>query len=246
KRYDSDFISLQQTPPIDDVKWEVQEGGLGIFLNTHDPTGNAKYFRWTFDETWEYNAAFFSHLMFINHKVAERPQDQYIYTCWRTAPSTGILISSTERLSESTINKFQLTFLPPGNQKVVVRYSIFVQQRALSADAYDYWQQLKKTTENLGGLFDPLPTQVTGNLHGVGANTDPVLGFFSGGTVASKRIFIYNADLPSGLNFRRDIGLCQEDSVAIPDVSRIDSPGVLLISSYGTPSPVGYTYSYEN
>jgi hypothetical protein len=30
-----------------------------------------------------------------------------------------------------------------------------VQQRALTKEAYDFWLQLKKTTESLGSLFDP-------------------------------------------------------------------------------------------
>ena len=241
KKYTSDFITLQQTPPIDGVRWETSPDGVNIYVNTHDPSGTKPFYRWNFEETWQYNSVFDSSVKLINGTVVVRSIDEQLFDCWKTVPSSDILVSSTVRLKETTIHDFPITFIPKGSQKLMKRYSVMVNQFSISKEAYDYWQQLRKTTTNLGGLFDPLPSQVTGNVHSESDPLESVLGFFSGGSVSSKRIFISLNDLPPALRIPRSIGDCGIDSVL--DVRKVEGVAFLLISPYGTPFPVGYLYS---
>jgi hypothetical protein len=66
----------------------------------------------------------------------------------------------------------------------------------LDQQAYTYWLNVQKNSQSLGGLFDFQPGQLPGNVHGVTNSKDPVVGYVSACSVAQKRIFISNDQLP--------------------------------------------------
>lgn len=45
KTYLSDFMEVKVSPPIDSLGYTVQNDGVHIFLNTHDATGQSRYYR---------------------------------------------------------------------------------------------------------------------------------------------------------------------------------------------------------
>jgi len=243
KNYFSDFIDLKTTPPIDSINWRpsFQDRGIDIFVNTHDDEDKTRYYQWTFDETWEYTAKYPSAFRVSNGVVL--PLEESIYRCWISKPSTEIHIASNNQLTEDIIKDFRLVFIPIPSQKVMQKYSILVKQRALTKEAYDFYTQLKKSTESLGGLFDPMPSQVLGNIHAENPD-EPVLGYFGGGEVREKRKFIQFSDLPIDLREYLLIG-CPIDSIPLARIS-VQSD-VVLINSYGSPGIIGYTTSpYKN
>jgi len=242
KEYVSDYVELKATPPIDSITYgkSPQSDGLSIYMNTHDPANNTRYYQWTYQETWEYTAGYFSSLEIKGGRVVN--QDENIYQCWNSRPSTEINISSTTQLTNDAIRNFELQFIPKGSQKISRRYCLDVQQRALSREAYDFWLQLKKTTESLGSLFDRLPSQVVGNLRST-ETAQPVLGYFSGGTVSKQRIFIDFSDLPVEV-LNTIPKFYPTDTIRLIDVPT--RPNMNLISSFGTPFVQGYTTSYNS
>ena len=80
--------------------------------------------------------------------------------------------------------------------KLRYRYSILVKQYALTQEEYTYLEALRKNTENIGTLFDPLPTQLTGNVHNVADAGEVVIGFVGAQSVVEQRIFIDRSQLP--------------------------------------------------
>jgi hypothetical protein len=245
--YASDFINIVQTPPIDSVTWSVKTDGLEIAVNTHDVTGNSRHYRWKYVETYEYNSNFNSIYMFTGNgtEVVYRPNNQSIYWCWKTVESTDILVGSTKHLKESVVSKHPIMFIPQASIKISVRYSILVQQQALSEEAYDYWLNLEKSTEHLGGLFDPLPSQVNGNITSLNNPGETVIGFFSGGTLTESRMFIERRKLPDYIvgSFTKS-PYCELDSVYMNELETIHQPTRLLVDAIyapGAPGPVGYT-----
>ncbi|TDX00316.1 DUF4249 domain-containing protein [Dinghuibacter silviterrae] len=178
--YQSDYVHVIPNVPIDSVTF-VPKGGDGMYVqvNTHNPRNDTRYYQWSYDETWEYHSAEFSSLRFdstLDTVVARLPSQQ-IYTCWRTDSSSNILIYSTTKLSQDVVSGFPLTFIPQGDQRLGIRYSINVHQYALSADCYNYLLLMQSNTENLGSIFDPLPSNLKGNLHCLNNPSEPVIGF---------------------------------------------------------------------
>ncbi len=241
RRYYSEFINLTTCPPIDSVSFKIsrQSPGVNILVNTHDDSGNSEYFQWTFDETWEYTSKYGTGFKLVGGVVV--PNDLDVHRCYITKPSTEIHVSSTNHLSTNVVRDYPLVFIPVGSQKVSAKYSILVQQRTITKEAYDFWTQLKKSTESLGGLFDPLPSQVLGNVYSANDTSEPVLGYFSGGQVQEKRFFLLFSELPMEVRKQPTIP-CQIDSLDFMELSFY--PDISLIGSYGETLPEGYTTSY--
>jgi hypothetical protein len=200
KEYLSDFVELKQTPPIDSISYALNptQDGLNINVNTHDFSGNSQFYRWKFTETWEYNARYFSYYKMIDDVIIPRTSDEFINTCWKTEPYTQIVIGATNRLAEDLVSNFTLTTIPQGSDKISKKYSILVQQVTLTEPAYNYWLTLKKVTEEVGGLFDPLPAQILGNIYCTSHPAEKSIGFFSATSVEEMRVFITPDQLPEG------------------------------------------------
>ena len=197
--YESEFVSLLQTPPIDSVTWN-QDQHVFIYVNTHDPQNNTRYYRWDFVETWEYHSVYESILEFVNGQIVFRDPANYVDRCYDSAAAPSILTSSTVRLAEDIVKDFQINRIERNSDKISVRYSILVKQYALTRKAFDYWQIVRKNAEDLGTLFDAQPAQLFGNIRNINNKNEPVIGYISGAAVQEKRIFIRRAQLEGEQN----------------------------------------------
>jgi hypothetical protein len=195
RTYSSDTIQVLRSPDIDSLSWTEDSVGVSIHAYTHDPSNQTNYYRWEYVETWRYNTGIPSLIYWDGSQVLTRPLDDQIYDCWNSNRSTSLILATTQNLTTDTINHQLICEVPSGSEKMSVGYSILIYQYALTKDAYEYWMNLKTNTELTGSLFDPMPSQVSGNLHSVSNPNESVLGFIGASTVSSKRIFIFNRDL---------------------------------------------------
>lgn len=241
KSYQSAYEKIQQTPPIDSISWKPTTEGITIYANTHPPAGTTSsgYYQWSFTETWEYTARYYSYVIMENGVIRERTPAEDYYRCWKTVPSTQISITSSKKLSNDIIREFPITVVPKASYQLSNTYSIIVQQRSLTEEGYNYWLQLQKTTQNVGGLFDPLPAQVTGNFTCLTDPEEPVLGYFSGSTIREQRIYVRVRDLPRSLQLAAPYPFCSLDSIPIAELAHFGD-NAYLIGPYGMAQPAGY------
>ena len=134
--------------------------------------------------------------MASSNSVPDRAGERQIFTCWRTESSTAIVQSTTAQLSQNTLASFPLLLVPPSD-KLRYGYSVLVRQVAQSQAEYEYWERLRKNTENLGTVNDPLPARVTGNVHALADPTEAVLGYVGVHSVMEKCLFIDGARFPT-------------------------------------------------
>ncbi|QMW04270.1 DUF4249 domain-containing protein [Spirosoma foliorum] len=221
--YYSDYVPVIATPPIDSVSWRPDNDGLQISVNSHDPKNNTRYYRWEYDQTWEYNSVYPSVFEIKNNKIVNRPES--VYRCWDSENSSTIVLGTTTRLSQDIISQYPLVYMPNSSVRLSVRYSILVRQFALSQTAYNYYDQLAKITQSIGSIFDPQPSQLTGNIRSQTDESDLVLGFFRVGTVESKRIFIDKSQLPPWTP-NSGVGTCLVDTLSTGDILR-EQPGII-------------------
>jgi len=199
KIYQSDFLAVKNSPPIDSVNYLVQSNGVQINVNTHDPAGKTTYYRWSFVETYMIHAhdeSFLELKTVPQDTLVLRPPADQVYTCWPGDTSTSVLLASSANLTKDLISQKEIAFIPLTSEKIADRYSILVKQYALTGDAYNYWQLLKRNTEQLGSIFDAQPSQLPGNIHCISNPTEPVIGYLSAGTVSQQRIYIDSRNLP--------------------------------------------------
>ncbi len=94
-------------------------------------------------------------------------------------------------------------------------------------------------------MFDPLPSQVLGNITNINNSGEPVLGYFSGGQVTEKRLFINYSDLPYELMALRERVPCVEEnigSLSVDEIPKRTSSTLLIDPIYVQDvGVVGYT-----
>lgn len=220
--YASDLVPLKVTPPIDKVTWQLNGSQVQLLLSTHDAQQQSRYYRWGLVETWEFSSAFYSKLAYdpVQKIIVDRLSP--INTCWRTERPSTIKQGSSAQLSLDALTDAPLTTLDGHDERFKVRYSLLVSQYAETAAEFNYYELLRKNTESVGSVNDPLPTQLTGNVHRTDSPTEPVLGYVGAHTVQQKRIFINNQDLnlPQGWVFNTPYDLCTSTIEMVPDKSR--------------------------
>lgn len=223
-QYVSDFVDILQTPAIDSVNWK-QETDVQLYVNTHDPQNKTRYYRWDFVETWEYHASIETILEFKNGKVQFRDTSNYIDKCWKNALSSSILVHSTIKLSQDQVDQFAIATIPRNDEKVSFKYSVLVKQYALTPKAYEYWNTLKKNSEELGSLFDAQPAQIFGNVHNAADKAEKVIGYITASTISEKRIFIRESELQKEVQVPDCGELIVGDPADAPKIL-IDKPGL--------------------
>jgi hypothetical protein len=197
KVYHSAYSENRKTPDIDNISWEKNGDGVQLFIDTHDPLNNTRYYHWDYEETWQFHSAFSSYLQYTFNPAGDvtgvtdrHPDDAAkMFTCWAGEKSATILIGSSARLSRDTIH-LPINFIPMGSWKISVKYSILVHQYALSAAAYEFLQRMKKNTEQVGSLFDAQPSELIGNIQCEDDPSEVVIGFVEVTESKFKRIFI--------------------------------------------------------
>lgn len=194
--YESPFIEMLEVPGIDSVFWEFEYSdddmiwpplySYQVYLNTFDPTNTCRHFRWTYEEVYEY------HLPFHYPPDSKR-------ICWITEKSTGIMINNSSALEEVFIERMPLIYLDNRkSEKLRYKYSINVKQHSITADEYLYWDRVKKISGEIGGLYDPIPMPIEGNIFSTTDPSESVLGYFSVSSVESSRLFIQNDTIKLG------------------------------------------------
>ncbi len=201
-QYLSDFVPVKPTPPVDSIGYVVKNDGVHLYVNTHDPANNTHYYRWDYIETWQFHARYESEFVYDPNAKAIVPRTaaQNIYTCFANDVSSNIVLSSTAQLSKDVVYEAPLTTIPFTSEKLEAEYSVLVKQYALTSDAYEFYLNMQKNTEQLGTIFDAQPSQSTGNIHNVSNTNEPVIGYVSVTNVQSKRIFILNNVVPNSYN----------------------------------------------
>lgn len=201
--YESALVPLKVTPPIDKLSWRRTGNEVRVLLNTHDATGQTRYYRWKLLETWEFNSAFNSVLEYYPSTQEIGPRTTPIYTCWRNEQSAGIKQTSSAQLSQDALTDYSLLDIADRAERLKIRYSVLVVQYAETLGEFAYYEQLRKNTEAIGTVNDPLPVQLTGNVRRTNTPVnEPVLGYIGAHTVQQQRLFINRADLPLPSNWQ--------------------------------------------
>jgi hypothetical protein len=212
KEYASAYVQAKVTPVIDNVTWRTSPDGLNIYANAHDDNNATRYYRWEYEETWEIIPFRRPQLEFVNFSF--RPITvPFPVICWGSETSKDIKQTKTTSLSRDVVSDYVLRTFSTTNERLRHRYSILVKQYAQTQEEYEYWDLLKKNTEDIGTLFDPLPVQLTGNVRCLSDETELALGYVGAHSVEQRRIFITRSELPATWNISTGYDNCTADTI---------------------------------
>jgi hypothetical protein len=193
REYLSDYVAVKNSPPIDSVGFKALPSKVQVYVSTHDAANSTRYYRWDYSETWQFHTMYRSGWA----SYGQRHVDDSIYYCFQRDSSSTVTIASTTKLSTDIVYQFPVTTVDPASEKIEEKYSVLVKQYALTPDAYAFWENLQKNTQNIGSVFDVLPSSAPTNYRCLSNPGELVVGYLSAGNAAYKRVFITKAQLPA-------------------------------------------------
>ena len=251
RQYASDFVEVKQTPPIDSIGFNILNGNVNVYVNAHDPTNSTRFYRWDYEETWQFHSKYQSGWMLDTtiNALVPRPPEQSVYDCFGSDLSSHVVLASTEKLAKDVVYQNSVVQIPLSAEKVETRYSILLKQYALTQDAFNFYQNLQKNTEQLGSIFDAQPSQLSGNIHCLTDPSELVVGYITANTAQTKRIYISHSQIPNvPINYPYD---CEQDTAknAVVEGLLIDRPvnyiplQLLFKPAASPPVAIGFLYS---
>ncbi|MDN3550520.1 DUF4249 domain-containing protein [Mucilaginibacter aquaedulcis] len=253
KEYASDYVEVRQNPSIDSIGFSPKNGDLQLYVNTHNSTNNTRYYRWDYSEAWKFQSKYQSNFIVDAPTKSIRPrrEGEDIHVCFGSDNSSNIILASSEKLAEDIISQGPITTIQSTSEKIGIRYTILLKQYALTKDGYQFWESLRKNTEQLGSIFDAQPTQLQGNIHNLKDPAEPVIGYISVTNVQSKRVYINKSQLPKdwNLEYPYDCGTLDSAYFHNPLSGLNEVLGQLIngtgvpVNAFGNSSIEGYLYS---
>lgn len=202
EKYYSDPITPIITPEILDAGYIRDKEGVEVYVNTQ---GNevADDFLWTYEETWIFRPVIRTPYIYRNDtkEVELRKEEEQIDLCYKSETNPDLLLETSSRFEDQVVFRQTITEIPQDDERLMERYSILISQKSIPQEAVEFWETLKRNTDDIGSIFSPLPSVISGNLHLEGDEDQPVVGYISLGVIKQTRIYINQKDvLPWAFN----------------------------------------------
>ena len=238
--FQSEFLKIQNCPEIDEIKYKERTDGISIHVSSYGTEKDSQYYMWTFEEDWEFHAE--TDILRLGgvpiysekfYKFESKYHNPYYY-CWKHNTSKNIYIYTTKDLKENIVKENELFRIPIDDIRISYIYSLLLKQMTLNEEAYLYYSDMERLTENTGGLFSPMPTEIRGNITCITNPQIIVRGYAIASQVTTKRIFIYESDFK---DIKSEYSNCQMIKPQI-DTMGWDDMWQIYIRNYGA---VAYT-----
>lgn len=193
--YETDWLDVHKAPVIDELssRQNVEQDRLDIGITAHSAEGES-YFKWRYEETWEYHSLYYAYLKYIKPNQ-EFPTGQVVdfdfatetnfYYCWRNAKSTDVRLFSTDKLSDDRFVDLEFHSVRRNDDRLSTLYHLNVFIEAISEQAYRYWEAVASYSNNPGDFFSPMPSEIVGNIRCTSDPDAKVVGYISASTVNS-------------------------------------------------------------
>ena len=196
ERYASEDLKPIITPEIIDGGFKRDVDGVEVFVSTQ---GNAQAddFLWTFEETWIYRPRIRTTYIYDARlrDVRQRTESEQNSLCFKTESSPDIVLETSSRFQDQVVFEKTVTEIPEGDERIMERYSVLISQKGIASKDVQFWEILKKNTEDIGSIFSPLPSLIGGNIKSLDNASNPVIGQVSLGVIRQKRIYINRAEV---------------------------------------------------
>ena len=206
KTYKSQPTQLPNTVPINnlyaskEVSADTGIENISIFIDGFEASGDSKYFRYEYEETYEIVASSWVDGEFTISNSGQlswnelccRPIEKRV--CYNTVVSDSIIQLKGENFTQGNSSPFLVRSLSINNPIIRTRYSILVKQYAQSLEAFTFYKILNKFSSSEDVFSQNQPGFFNGNLFSVDNSKEKVVGFFDISSVSTERIFFNYSD----------------------------------------------------
>jgi len=214
--YESDFEPLLPVSEIESLYYDREdhatidpaymEEGVQFYMDFEIEKDSGRYLRWNLVECYEiHNPEYEAYIYDVDRRTRELPDSSSWRTCWITLVLPEIYTLDLGNVDGEVYRRLPLNFVSNETRRLNIRYSLLVEQLAMSQTAFFYWDELRKNIQSQGNLFDTQPALTPGNICNVNNPDEVVIGYFSISGQTETRIFVENVP---DLEVRMDPNYC--------------------------------------
>lgn len=165
--YESEPMKPLDAPEIDSIEYQQvrDDKKVEILVNTV-PYGDADgmvYTSWEFLEAWEIHTPNTTQYEWDPFEMCliKLDKTQYTNKGWKEQNNLNpIVFSSKEKVQKETIHTIECT-----DDRLQTCYFIRVKDYAISRAEYEYFTTRNQQSNDVSGLFSPMPTELPTNIH---------------------------------------------------------------------------------
>ncbi len=221
EEYQSDWRLPQTAPVIEQIEFNYkgESHPLEVRFDVTGEQGGSRYYLWNYEETWETAARMTSYNYFARRenetgfptllpygayrvsledddpsndlKVFEFKGNYPYFYCWKYNTSKQILIEDTERLTDNRLIDYVLYEINLTDDRLSQLYHTKVTLYTIGEDAYYYFSNQRRNTDEIGDIFAPIPSEMTGNITCTTSPDTQVIGFVDVARRTDKEIYLH-------------------------------------------------------
>lgn len=172
--WDGATFKSEPAAPISSTEIETvyftqsEETGEVDIMVTNKPTNSKEpmYMRWLYDETWEIHSHYQPAFVYDPKagKIRDIEEEEKKFVGWKSSHLTNIIIANTSKFENNRIQDFRLKQIAQNDDRLEFLYTIDVRQYALSKAQYEYELARQELSDEMGGMFAPLPSELFSNI----------------------------------------------------------------------------------
>lgn len=150
---------------------------IDILVTTEAPSSvdEAKYYSWTYDETWEVLPDLTTNIYFDPDSMrifnyCDSVPNPYPERGWKDGRSSMTMIGASTNYERQQIQGLKMYEIASTDDRIAKRYSGLIHQRAISKAEYEYELARREASSEMGGLFTPQPSALPTNIHCLTSN----------------------------------------------------------------------------
>ena len=152
-------------PEIDSIYYifnpisEIRKQGHEVFVVIDDPVDEKNYYRWKWDGYYRFDMV----------------SEMETRVCFKHEFDINKISLISDRDFNGNKIYIPVSFIEHFSNDY---YLIHIHQYSLTENAYKFWNALYDQSANVGSIFDPQPSRISGNLYYADDTEAPVHGFF--------------------------------------------------------------------
>ena len=183
KAYQSAIEKIEAAAPIDSVYVDYNEISkkVEVFVDFTDDASSKDAYIWKCNGFKQIRTA----LPDTFDPITLEPDVLCCSFCYTPFTGNEIIVFEDTRQNGQKVSKQKVTsfYIVKKNE-----FLIDVQQHRLGEQAYNFWNLLSLQLESEGGLFDPPPFGIKGNIRNIDNDNEEVLGYFYASGVREKSL----------------------------------------------------------
>lgn len=227
-RYNSIPETVLKAPELEslEVRYKEQasasevlfEYGAEVYATFTDPPEEQNFYLWRNNGTYKLES-FPENFVVIDFRGNEIPAPKPCCSdCWVTEFEGDPTLRIFKDFNfDGTSNTQLVAFIKDDGYKYKEKYYIRVDQMAISKPTYEFLNLINEQLSITGGIFDPPPSEIKGNILNLDEPDVEAIGYFFAADVSSKAVFL-NRDLIPEFRIEEQLN---DDCLVIPGASVI-------------------------